>query len=50
LNKSESLRVSVGHRSNVRYAGLDAITSYKISGEEVFFLPRAETTHYGAFS
>lgn len=25
--------------------GLDAITSYKIDGEQVFFPPRAETTH-----
>jgi tungstate transport system substrate-binding protein len=25
--------------------GLDAITSYKINGEELFFPPRAETTH-----
>ncbi len=25
--------------------GLDAITSYKINGEEVFFPPRAEATH-----
>ena len=25
--------------------GLDAITSYKINGEEVFFPPRSETTH-----
>jgi len=26
-------------------AGLDAITSYKINGEELFFAPRRETTH-----
>jgi tungstate transport system substrate-binding protein len=26
-------------------AGLDAITSYKINGEELFFPPRVETTH-----
>jgi tungstate transport system substrate-binding protein len=26
-------------------SGLDAITSYKINGEEVFFPPRAEATH-----
>jgi tungstate transport system substrate-binding protein len=25
--------------------GLDAITSYKINGEEVFFPPRSEATH-----
>ena len=25
--------------------GLDAITSYKINGEELFFPPRSETTH-----
>jgi tungstate transport system substrate-binding protein len=25
--------------------GLDAILSYKIDGEEVFFPPRAEATH-----